>query len=179
MMPLVPNSLNYTRNTSIWKSLEIELGKLFQSKINIFFPDVWNDRVYNWYQEIEKIAFRENLRYSYEEVKEKLTNNDILFFFILSDSNPEAFILGSSCIIDSKKLFFLDTIAVKRRSQGIGTVLVKYLSKWLKKEKYLGIKVYTEEVDEKNIRLQGFYEKLGFILQDKETNGNLIMILWF
>ncbi|MFX0012840.1 MAG: GNAT family N-acetyltransferase [Candidatus Hermodarchaeota archaeon] len=179
MMSLVPNSLNYTRNTSIWKSLEIKLVELFQSNIKIIFPDVWNDKFYNWYHEIEKIAFRENLRYSYEEVKEKLANNDILFFFILSDSNPEAFILGYSCIIDSKKLFFLDTIAVKKRGQGIGTLLIKYLSNWLEKEKYLGIKAYTEEIDEKHIMLQGFYEKLGFALETKEPNGNLVMILWF
>ena len=88
---------------------------------------------------------------------------------------------GIGCTLQIEDVIAITTVQItgKRRSQGIGTVLVKYLSKWLKKEKYLGIKVYTEEVDEKNIRLQGFYEKLGFILQDKETNGNLIMILWF
>ena len=179
MMSLGPNSLNFTRNTSIWKSLEKELSELFRSKIDIIFPDEWNEEFYKWYQEIENIAFRKDLRYSFEEVKNKLTNNDILFFFILSNKHPEAFILGYTCKMGLKKLFFVDTIAVRKSAQGIGTILLNYLRAWLQKENYSGMKVYTEEIDEKSIRLRHFYEKLGFSLETREDDGNLIMILWF
>ena len=178
-MSLIPNSLNFTKNTSIWKDLEKKLTELFHSKIKIIFPDEWNNKFYKWYQEVEKIAFRKNLRYSFEEVRNSLTNNDILFLFILSNNHPEAFILGYSCQIDSKKLFFLDTIAIKKRGQGIGTLLLNYLKKWLQKENYSGMKVYTEEIDEKGVKLRHFYEKMGFSLEKKEANENLIMFLWF
>ena len=179
MMSVIPNSLNFTRNTSIWKNLENELSELFHSKIDIIFPDEWKEKFYKWYQEIEDIAFRKNLRYTFEEVKKRLTYNDIFFLFILSNNHPEAFILGYSCQIDSKKIFFLDTIAIKKRGQGIGTILLNYLKVWLQKESYSGMKVYTEEIDEKSIRLRHFYEKLGFSLETRENDGNLIMILWF
>jgi GNAT superfamily N-acetyltransferase len=178
-MSLILNTLNFTRNTSIWKNLESELSELFHYKINIIFPDEWNEKFYKWYQEVEKIAFRRNLQYSFEEVREKFTNNDILFLFIISNNHPEAFIFGYSCQIGSKKLFFVDTIAVKKRGQGIGTILLNYLRIWLENERYSGIKVYTEEIDEKGIRLRHFYEKLGFSLETRENDGNLIMILWF
>ena len=178
-MLLNSNSLNYNLHTSIWQNLEKGLSEILQSKIELIFPDVWNDEYYCWFQEVEKKAFRENLRYSFEEVQERLKNTDSFFLFILLDYKPEALILGSSCLFNSKKLFFLDTIAVKKTGQGIGTILLNYLIEWLKRERYLGIKVYTEEIDEKNIRLQNFYEKLGFSLKMKETNGNLTMTLWF
>ena len=178
-MSLIPNTLNFAKNTSIWKELENNLANLFRSKIEIIFPDDWNEKFYEWYQEVEEIAFRKNLRYSFEEVRERLTNDDILFLFILSNNHPEAFILGYSCKIDFKRLFFVDTIAVKKRGQGIGTVLLNYLGKWLQKECYSGMKVYTEEIDEKNFRLRHFYEKMGFSLDKKESNGNLTMFLWF
>ena len=130
-MSLIPNTLNFAKNTSIWKELENNLANLFRSKIEIIFPDDWNEKFYEWYQEVEEIAFRKNLRYSFEEVRERLTNDDILFLFILSNNHPEAFILGYSCKIDFKRLFFVDTIAVKKRGQGIGTVLLNYLGKWI------------------------------------------------
>ena len=178
-MSLIQNSLNFTRNSSIWNNLENELSELFHSKIEIIFPDEWKEKFYNWYQEVEKIAFRKNLRYSFEEVRNRLTKSNILFLFILSNNCPEAFLLGYSCQIGSKKLFFVDTIAVKKTGQGIGTILLKYLREWLQKEKYSGMKVYTEEIDEKGIKLRHFYEKLGFSLKTRENDGNLIMILWF
>ncbi|MFW9951501.1 MAG: GNAT family N-acetyltransferase [Candidatus Thorarchaeota archaeon] len=178
-MPLKSNALNYKLNTSIWVNLTKRLTNLLKNTIEVIFPHEWNETYYNWYQEIEKLAFRENLRYSFEEVKERLKKKDLFFLFIISDSDPEAFILGYSLLLDSKKIFFLDTIAVKRKNQGIGTILLNYLTEWLKKEKYFGIKVYTEEIDEKKIRLQDFYEKQGFKLEAKEPNGNLSMILWF
>jgi len=178
-MTLKLNSLNYKLHTSIWQDLIRKLTRISKSNIKMLFPDKFDDKYYGWFREIEQVAFREELRYSFEEVREKVENKNLLFLFILFDELPAAVILGYSSQMDSKKVFFLDTIAIREKGRGIGTILLKCLIDWLKKEAYLGIKVYTEEIDEKNIRLQNFYEKLGFILETKDPNGNLNMALWF
>jgi GNAT superfamily N-acetyltransferase len=156
-----------------------ELTRSLQTEIKIIFPDIWNSYYYNWFQDIENLAFREELRYSFDEVEERFHNENLFLLFILSGDKPEAFLLGYSYLFNTKKVFFLDTIAVKHQSQGIGKIILKYLFKWVKEEKYKGIYLYTEEVDEKNIPLRNFYEQLGFILEERDVKGNLSMILWF
>jgi GNAT superfamily N-acetyltransferase len=176
-MTLKINQLNLKRSSSVCKNLTKELNELLQVKIELIFPDIWNIDYYNWFQDIEKYAFREELRYSFKEVEERLNNAETLFFFILVNNEPEILMLGFLLPNKTKKIFFLDTVAVKHQNKGIGTIILKNLIKWLKKEGYNEIQLDTEEIDEKDILLKKFYEKFGFELKERDVKGNLNMFL--
>jgi len=176
-MNLKFNELNLKKHTSVWKNLTRELNKLLNVKIKIIFPQLWNANYYSWFQDIEKGAFREELRYSFNEVERRLHNPETLFFFILINNEPEILILGFLLPDKTKKIFFLDTIAVKHQHKGVGTIILKSLIKWLKKEEYNEIQLDTEEIDEKDVLLKKFYEKFGFELKERDIKGNLNMVL--
>lgn len=178
-MKLKLNHLNYENHDFIWEDLKSKLKESFKVNITITFPEEWNNYYYNWFQDIENSAFRKELRYSLKEVKGKLENKKSFLFFILFERDPEAVILGYSITIDSKKVFLLDTIAIKHQKMGIGKILINYLIEWLKLENYKGINLNTEEINEKKFSLQEFYKQLGFKVRNKENNGNIDMILWF
>ncbi|TFG16161.1 MAG: GNAT family N-acetyltransferase [Promethearchaeota archaeon] len=178
-MSLKQNAHNSKKHASIQDELVKNLTELLHANVSLIFPKAWNTEYYYWFQEIEKDAFRGELRYSFEEVEEKVNAEGVLFLFILINNVPEAFILGNASQIESREVFFLDTIAVKNRGRGIGKMLLKFLINWVKKEKYMGIFLYTEDIDEKNISLRDFYERFGFVLEKQEVDGNLSMILWF
>lgn len=178
-MSLKQNAQNSKKNAPIQEELVTNLTQLLHTNVRLIFLDIWNTEYYNWFLEIEKVAFREELRYSFKEVEEKINVEGVFFLFILIDNVPEAFILGNASQIETRRVFFLDTIAVKNQGRGIGKIMLKFLINWMKKENFEGIFVYTEDVDEKHIPLRDFYEKIGFILLNREIDGNLSMILWF
>ena len=178
-MALKRNPLNFEIKSSIWEDLCNELGEKMHNKITLIFPNKFSDKFFEDFKEIEKKAFRKELRYTYNEIKERLGRNDILFLFILSDGNLEGLVLGYSTEFNNKNLFFLDTIAVKTRGKGIGKIIMNHLIEWLKSKGYEGISIFTEVLDEKNFQLQEFYEKLGFVLESIDHKGNLSMKLYF
>ena len=178
-MNLEQNTQNSQKNALIWDELVTNLTQLLHADVRLVFPEIWNTNYYLWFQEIEKVAFRGELRYSFKEVEEKISVEGVFFLFILINNIPEAFILGNASQIDTKKVFFLDTIAVKNQGRGIGKIMLQFLIDWVKKENYRGIFLYTEDVDEKNIPLRDFYERFEFVLTNREIDGNLSMILWF
>ena len=136
-----------------------------------------NNEYYELFHEIEKIAFREELRYSFEELEKRLNNGNIVFLYLLVNNKLEATLLGYLFPDGVKQTFFLDTIAVKNYGKGIGFLILKWFIKWLKKEKYKFLRVETEESDEKKILLHNFYKNLGFDLKERNENGNLTMVL--
>jgi hypothetical protein len=153
------------------------LNKKLNASIKFVFPEFWNNEYYDWFQEIEKIAFREELRYSFKEMEKRLHNNNIVFLYLLVNNKLEATLLGYQFPDETKQTFFLDTIAVKNYGKGIGFLILKWFIKWLKKEKYKFLRVETEEIDEKKILLYNFYKNLGFNLKERNDNGNLTMVL--
>jgi len=176
-MSLEFNPLNFKKNKSIWITLIQKLEKKLNALTKLIFPEIWNNEYYMWFHDIEVTAFRESLRYLYEEIEKKLLNPNILFLYILVNNEPEALILGYLLVNEPKKTFFLDTLAVKSQGKGIGSLILKYVIKWLKKENYKLICLDTEEFDEKEIFLRKFYEKFGFVLKERDSKGNLSMEL--
>jgi len=172
------NRLNFEKHNPIWMSLIEKLDKKLNAYAKLIFPDIWNNDYYNWFHKIEFIAFREELRYSYEEIEKRLQNPGILFFYLIVNDEPEALLLGFLLFEKPKKTFFLDTLAVKKQRRGIGSIILNSVIDWLKKEDYKIICLDTEEIDEKKTLLRKFYEKLGFKLKESDSKGNLSMILY-
>ena len=60
-MTIQSNTLNSKKHSYLWVNLTNELSKLLHANIKLVFPEAWNNQYYNWFQEVEEIAFREEL----------------------------------------------------------------------------------------------------------------------
>ena len=176
-MELKKNSENFEKYMTLWNQLILDITSKLRKEVHILFPDNFNEKFYLWFQEIENNAFREELRYSFFEVNERLRNSNIIFLFILVDQEPEALFLGYSPQIEDRQTYYFDTLAVKHQGQGIGRFIFNSVIEWAKKENFETIMLDTEEINEKKILLQKFYESFGFRVVNKDQNEDLTMVL--
>ena len=122
-------------------------------------------------------SFREPLRYNSEELQSRMNKYQVLLLFILVGENPEGMILGYPVERDQGLTFYLDTLAVKTRGKGIGRVILSSIIQWARQNEFSAIELDTEAENEVGIPLQRFYEKMGFIVQSIEDDGNITMSL--
>ncbi|TFG33867.1 GNAT family N-acetyltransferase [Candidatus Thorarchaeota archaeon] len=171
-------TLNRARNDPLWKRIEVELAPILGEGIVVFFPQTWTQHYLTWYKEIERDSFRPALTYSQEEIEERIQKEEVLMMFVLKDESPEGLVLGYRLEDTTEDIFYLDTIAVRQKGRGIGTILLKVLFTWAKKMGYRIIQLDTEEENETGIRLSYFYQQLGFrIAHSDEETGNVTMQL--
>ncbi len=150
------------KDNPLWQQLLRELAKIFKGEMNIVFPTEWNRHYFSWFHSMEEAGFRRELQYSFEELTKNLEKPELVFWFIIVDSEPQIFLLGYSIPDEQAKSFYLDTFVVRRRGEGIGDVVMEFLIRWAKTKQYQAIVLDTELKDEKGIPLQHFYAKHGF-----------------
>lgn len=164
-------------NTEIWLQLKDELSRMYEGEIRLVRPKKCNDLCFQWFHILEEEDFRYELRYTQDEITQRLTYPDVLFFFVLREETPEILVLGYKLHDYEKPTFYLDTLAVRQRGRGIGHVVIRFLINRARNKKYQAILLDTEEKDEKGIPLQRFYEKHGFETVSRTETGDLIMKL--
>ncbi len=132
---------------------------------------------YQWFVEIESGAFRPELRYSKEELEQRLENDNLLFFFLSSDEGREGVVLAYDDPDSPEDTLYLDTIAVKRTGLGIGRFLMDALVRYARIKEYRAIRLDTETINERGKELVKFYQTLGFTKVDAAEDGNITMML--
>ena len=150
------------RSNPLWQVLVDELAVIFEGDLELVFPAEWNKHYFDWFHSIEKTGFRQELRYSFEELTKALQNPELVFWFFTVDGQPQILLFGYSTLDEQKKVFYLDTFAVKRRGEGIGNIVMKLLLRWAKTKKFHSIVLDTEIKNEKGFPLQHFYTEHGF-----------------
>jgi GNAT superfamily N-acetyltransferase len=161
----------------VWMRLEANLSELLRRKVKLIFPSKWNKTYHNWYETLEREAFREELRYSPEEILERIDKPDLLVFFVVSEQRPLAVLLSYTMEEEWAKTLYVDTIAVREQGKGIGRAIMNAIIEWGRLKNYRAIVLDTEEQNEKGLPLRKFYEGLGFVLDDSDDHGNLTMML--
>jgi GNAT superfamily N-acetyltransferase len=148
---------------------------MYEGKLNIVFPTELNKHYFSWFHIMEKVGFRQELRYSFEQLTKMLEKPELLLWFVTVDGKPQIILFGYSITDSNEKSFYLDTFAVKPRGAGIGNIVMEFLIRWAKTKKYNSIVLDTELRDEKGIPLQQFYVKHGFETVFSSEKGDLIM----
>ena len=170
--------LNRARNDPIWKNIRTALVPILGDSVEVYFPETWSQKYLSWYREIEQSAFRLSLRYSSEEIDERLENEAVLMMFILNGNTPEGLVLGYRLDDTTDDIFYLDTIAVKQKGRGLGKNILKVLFDWARKMGFSSIQLDTEYENETGVQLSNFYQKLGFnVINTDEETGNITMRL--
>lgn len=160
-----------------WLQLRTELSKVYDGEIHIVWPKGCDAQCFRWFQILEEEDFRFELRYTRDEIIQRQSFPDVLFFFVIKDEIPEILVLGYRLTDSERSTFYLDTLAVRQRGRGIGHIIMKFLIKRAREKKYQVIILDTEEKDEKNIPLQHFYEVHGFETIARTEWGDLTMRL--
>ncbi len=121
--------------------------------------------------------FREELRYSRAEFKEKGDMSNFALLLCEVEKRPASFLFGYS---DPKVEggFYLDTLATLIEGKGIGSTLIALLMVYAWETGYNTLSLNTEENDEKGRPLRRFYEALGFrYLGTDPKEGDLMRII--
>ncbi|MFX1562670.1 MAG: GNAT family N-acetyltransferase [Promethearchaeota archaeon] len=160
-----------------WMQLRTELSRVYNGEINIVWPKGCDDQCFHWFQILEEEDFRFELRYTRDEIIQRQSFPDVLFFFVMKDEIPEILVLGYRLTDSEIPTFYLDTLAVRQRGRGIGHIIMEFLIKRARKMNYEAIILDTEEKDEKNIPLQHFYQVHGFETIARTERGDLTMKL--
>jgi GNAT superfamily N-acetyltransferase len=163
------------KDNPFWRQLLGELANLYEGRLEIVFPTEWNRHYFRWFHGMEEAGFRRELQYSFEELTGTLENQELVFWFITVDGEPQILLFGYSIPEKEKKSFYLDTFAVKPRGKGIGNVVMEFLIRWAKTKQYRAIVLDTELRDEKGIPLQQFYKKHGFETVSSSEKGDVAM----
>ena len=144
-----------------WNKISTEINKKFDLNTRMVIPDDLTHEILTWFHEIENIAFREELRYSDAEIRDRWNNENKLFLFLVDETGPLAVHIGYVLEHDSDT-YYIDTLATKIEGKGIGSIMMKYIKEYAKEEGYTELELNTEEINERGGTLQRFYEKHGF-----------------
>jgi GNAT superfamily N-acetyltransferase len=159
----------------IWWQLLDVLANLYEGKLEIFFPTIWNRHYFSWFHSMEQAGFRRELHYSFKQLTKTLEKKELVFWFVTVEGKPQILLFGYSIPDGQTKSFYLDTFAVKPRGKGIGNIIMEYLIRWAKTKNFKTIVLDTELKDEKGIPLQQFYANHGFETVSNSGKGDLIM----
>ena len=163
------------KSNPIWGNLVDKLAYLFQGELELVFPTEWNNHYFTWFHSMENAGFRQELHYSFEELTQLLENPELVFWFFTVNGEPQIILFGYTILEEQKKVFYLDTLSVKRRGEGIGNIVMKLLIRWAKTKRLQAIILDTELKDEKGFHLQQFYTQHGFETVSISEKGDVIM----
>ena len=157
-----------------WNSIATDVNEKFKTHIRVVIPDELTDEVLKWYHQIDQTAFRDELQYSDDELRERWEKPNKQFIFLVDETGPLAVHLGYDLEKDSDT-YYIDTLATKLEGKGIGSILANHIKEYAKEEEYTDLQLDTEAVNERGVPLKHFYEKNGFIQTESSPDGNITM----
>ncbi|MGQ9679881.1 MAG: hypothetical protein ACUVV4_03840 [Candidatus Bathyarchaeia archaeon] len=160
---------------SLQKLAEEKLAESLGRPLTIKIKNHVDEAALSAIRKIESSAFREELRYTREEILDKSLNDGFVLILIYDVSKPLAFLFGYSDP-SSSSTFYLDTVATIMERKGLGSCLVNLILLHCYESGYTFITLRTEEQDEKGRRLRLFYEKFGFRVCPCDPREGIAMI---
>ncbi|MBN1682763.1 GNAT family N-acetyltransferase [Candidatus Bathyarchaeota archaeon] len=135
-----------------------------------------DDNLFKIVEQVDSLMFREELRYTKEEIELRVnTNGFILFMAKIQDKTLSLLFGYNDNSIPGG--FYLDTLASVIEGKGIGSTLVALLLIYCYETGYSYISLNTEEFDEKKRPLRKFYESIGFqYIYTNQNEGDLMRI---
>lgn len=160
---------------SVQRLAEEKLAETFGRPIYIKIKNHVDEAVVSAIRKIESSAFREELRYTKEEILDKSLNQGFISILIYDLNKPIAFLFGYS-EQSNPSTFYLDTVATLIEGRGLGSCLINLILLHCYESGYALITLRTEEQDEKGRKLRLFYEKFGFRVYPCDPREGIAMI---
>lgn len=136
----------------------------------------WNERLHSDFEVIEREAFRDELRYSFEEMVQRSRCAGFEGLLLYLDEVPAAIVVIYDIASSEENEVYLDTIAVRTPGLGIGSRLLDLLLSRCELARVSAVVLDTERSTERGFRLVEFYEKFGFeVVSEDVKGGNITM----
>jgi hypothetical protein len=126
-------------------------------------------------EEIEARQFRQDLRYSIEELMERSRRIGFTCILFSLDGKPFAFDLGYDN--EEKGVYFGDSAATIIERKGVGAVLTALDALYSWEAGYHSVKMVTEEEDQLGRRLREYWERFGFRVTAEDPSFGVEMKL--
>jgi hypothetical protein len=154
---------------------EKKLTKSLDGRVKISVHRNLDERTMETVRSIDHEKFREELRYSKEELSERAISKGFFCVIAKLDGIPVAFDFGYDN--DDEKVFFSDDTATLIEGRGVGSVLfaLEIINSF--HEGYFETKLSTEERDDKGRPLMQIWGRMGFEVVANEPDGNIEMRL--
>ena len=159
----------------VWRKLQTSFSEALGRDIRLFLPTDWSSDVYTLFQQLEQVSFRPSLRYTNAEMEERLKHRDVLLMYLMSDNIVEGVMLCYAVRPIANRVYYLDTLAVRRKGLGLGKLMIGALLEWVSQKDYLTLRLDTEEINETGHSLLSFYTSLGFVKTDEDDSGDITM----
>jgi hypothetical protein len=134
-----------------------------------------NEKTMEIVRSIDHEKFREELRYSREELGERAKSKGFLCIVAHLNGEPIGFDFGYQN--DDENVFFSDDTATLIEGKGIGSVLFALEIIHSYHEGFSETKLSTEEMDDQGRPLMYIWGRMGFRVVSKEPDGNVEMRL--
>jgi len=126
-------------------------------------------------EEIESRRFRQELRYTQEELSSHSLKEGFTCLMVYLDGEAVAFDFGYD---DAEEgAYFSDTAATLIERRGIGATLTALEALYSFEAGYRSVKMITEEEDESGRRLREYWERFGFRLIGIDPSAGVEMSL--
>jgi GNAT superfamily N-acetyltransferase len=126
-------------------------------------------------EEIESRRFRQELRYTQEELSSRSRREGFTCLMVYLDGEAVAFDFGYD---DAEEgAYFSDSAATIIERRGIGAALTALEALYCFEAGYRSVKMMTEEEDESGRRLRDYWERLGFRVTGVDPSAGVEMRL--
>jgi hypothetical protein len=160
--------------TELLRMTEDALGEKLQGKVSVEVHTHNNEKLLTEITMIDTVKFREELRYTRDELKQKLGNPGAFCLMVYLDGEPIAFDYGYD---ESDRVYFSDTSATLIERKGIGKMLGVLELVHLYEKGYDSLLFTTEEMDEMGRPLRQIWENLGYKTVSVAPDGAVDMML--
>ncbi len=158
------------------RQVEEKLGNLFGAQCKIGVHVFLDDRLAEEVQRIDRSMFRDELRYSVDELQKKGEMNGFVLIVVRFGIEPVAFFFGYEDP-NFKGSYYGDTLASVVEGKGIGSSLFSLVHIYCYENGYTHFSCHTEEMDEKGRRLRDWYLGAGMqYLGTHPKEGDLMRV---
>lgn len=129
----------------------------------------WTPTLLAEYRSVDGACFREELRYTDEELEHRQQRPFFEVTLGYCAGIPSVILLVYQ--YEQSEYLYLDTIAVKDKGQGIGSVVLQTLLDNVSTYQWKGLVLDTEHTNEDNYGLVEYYQKKGFVIMHEEDDN--------
>jgi hypothetical protein len=157
------------------RSAEARLSRALGGSCTVEVSHTFDEALRDTVLAIDDERFREELRYTREELEERVRRPGFTCFLLVLEGRPIAYDYGYDD--DEQGVFYSDSAATLIERRGVGSTLSALEAAYCYGHGYVRVKLSTEERDEVGRALRQYWERFGFRVVSVDEDDNIVMMM--
>jgi hypothetical protein len=157
------------------RSAEAKLGRALGGSCTVEVSHAFDEALRDTILAIDDERFREELRYTREELEERFRRPGFTCFLLVLEGRPIAYDYGYDD--EEQGVFYSDSAATLIERRGVGSTLSALEAVYCYGRGYRRVKLSTEERDEVGRTLRQYWERFGFSVVSVDEDDNIVMVM--